>query len=133
MCGHSERAIDGRAVLRMFAVEGWWPERTAETMDRAIAASSAVGAWRGDTLVGFARIVTDGTFRAYVDDVIVDRGHRLEGVAGALVGALIDPLPAGVLVSVFCAPSLQPVYEGMGFSATKQTVLHRAASAGSPG
>ena len=125
---HDERPIEARAVLTLFAAEGWWPERTADTMGRALASGPAAGAWRVDRLVGFARIVTDGTFRAYLEDVIVDRSHRLDGVAGALVGALLEPLPAQVLVSVFCAPSLAPVYAGMGFAATKQTVLHRPAA-----
>ncbi|MFG1925098.1 GNAT family N-acetyltransferase [Cryptosporangium sp. NPDC048952] len=122
---HRERTIDACAVLELFAVERWWPERTPEGMARAIAGGPAVAAWSSDRVVGFARLLTDGVYRAYVEDVIVDRRFRRHGVAGAVVGALLEPLPDGVVVSLFCAPSLEPVYAGIGFSATKQTVMHR--------
>lgn len=123
---HCERPIEVRGVLALFAVEGWWPERTASSLERVLLTGDAVAAWSGDHVIGFARVLSDGVFRAYVEDVIVDRGFRCEGVATSLVDALIAELPSDAVVSVFCAPSLEPVYGAMGFTATKQTVMHRA-------
>lgn len=31
----------------------------------------SVGAWKDDTLIGFARAVSDGKFRAYIEDIVI--------------------------------------------------------------
>ena len=66
----SVREIPAEGVLRLYAAVGWWPERTAGQVSAVLRASPAVGAWHGQDLVGFARAVTDGILRAYVEDVI---------------------------------------------------------------
>ena len=44
--------------------------------------------WRGDSLIGFARLLTDFTYRATLYDVIVDRAHQGQGVGLALMQAI---------------------------------------------
>ena len=74
---HSVRAIEPDSVLALYRQQGWWPERTAGQVTAALSTAPAAGAWRADDLVGFARAVTDGVLRAYVEDVIVARDLRL--------------------------------------------------------
>ncbi len=88
----------------------------------------AVGAWDGGEVVGFARAVTDGVFRAYVEDVVVSRRHRGQGIGRQLVESLHQELRGIEVVSVFCHSSLCEFYSRTGYSFTSQSVGHRTAT-----
>jgi GNAT superfamily N-acetyltransferase len=120
-----QRPIDPAAVTGLFGAESWWPERTAAATADVLGRGPAVGAWTGTRLIGFARAVTDGRYRAYVEDVVVAPARRSEGIAHALVGRLLGELPATALVSLFCSPRLRSLYADLGFNATQQIVVHR--------
>jgi GNAT superfamily N-acetyltransferase len=122
---HAERPIPAGEVLSLYRAQGWWPERTARQVGRALSAGPAVGAWYDEALVGFARAVTDGMLRAYVEDVVVAERFRGAGVGHALVRGLLDQLDPIPVVSLFCARELVPFYETADFRPTTQVVLHR--------
>ena len=42
--------------------------------------SIAIGVWEENELVGFARVVSDGVFRAYIEDVVVHENVRNKGI-----------------------------------------------------
>jgi GNAT superfamily N-acetyltransferase len=123
---HRERRIAAEDVVRLYREAGWWPERTASALTSVLAATPAVGAWDGERLVGFARLVTDGGFRGFREDVVVSASHRGRGVASALVAALLDDAAGVDVVTTFCDEALVPLYEAAGFRRTRQAVLHRA-------
>ncbi|GLZ80256.1 N-acetyltransferase [Actinorhabdospora filicis] len=124
------RPIEPASVLALYAEEGWWPERTGEQVGRLLAAGPSVGAWDGDRLVGFARAVTDGVCRAYIEDVIVTGPMRGSSLGRRLMEALRERLDAtlapGAVVSLFCGPDLVPFYEWNGFAFTSQRVGHHS-------
>jgi GNAT superfamily N-acetyltransferase len=127
---HGQREIPAEGVLELYRAEGWWPERTAEQVRAVLRAAPAVGAWHGQELIGFARAVTDGVLRAYVEDVIVSPGWRGAGVGRALLAGLIKQLEPIPVVTLFCSPSLVAHYEASSFRTTRQVVMHRAAVTG---
>jgi GNAT superfamily N-acetyltransferase len=90
-----------------------------------LAGGPAVGAWHEAALVGFARAVTDGVLRAYVEDVVVEERFRGTGVGRTLVRSLLDQLGSVPVVSLFCSRELVPFYEATDFHPTAQVVLHR--------
>jgi predicted GNAT family N-acyltransferase len=114
------------AVLALYRSERWWPERTEPQMASVLETAPAVGAWEHDRLVGFARAVTDGVTRAYLEDVIVLPEMRRHGVGRELVVCLLGELAPVPLVTIFCQEGLAPFYESHGFEATRQVVLHRS-------
>ena len=127
---HGQREIPAEGVLELYRAEGWWPERTAEQVGAVLRAAPAVGAWHGQELIGFARAVTDGVLRAYVEDVIVSPEWRGAGVGRALLAGLIKQLEPIPVVTLFCSPGLVAHYEASSFRTTRQVVMHRAAVAG---
>lgn len=122
---HRLRAIPAAAIRSLYAVEGWWPERTESAIDKVLAAGPAVGGWDGDQLVGFARAVSDGEFRAYVEDVVVAPSHRGSGGGAALMTALQAELAGIDVVSLFCQAELTDFYQRAGYRFTRQQVGHR--------
>jgi GNAT superfamily N-acetyltransferase len=123
-----QRGIPAEGVLGLYRAAGWWPERTADQVRAFLQASPAVGAWHGQELIGFARAVTDGIMRAYVEDVIVAPGWRGRGVGRALLAGLTEQLGPVPLVTLFCSPDLVPYYEASSFKKTRQVVMHRNGS-----
>jgi GNAT superfamily N-acetyltransferase len=122
---HTERQIPSDQVLALYRAAEWWPERTARELDLVLRDSPAAGAWHGTQLIGFARAVTDGVLRAYVEDVVVAPSRRGSGIGQALLDRLIQALDAIPVVTLFCAPDLVRYYEASFFAATRQVVMHR--------
>ena len=123
---HAERAIPADQVLALYRSAQWWPERTPDQVDHVLRAFPAVGAWHRGQLVGFARAVTDGVLRAYIEDVIVVPSHRGSRIGQAVLDRLISELGAIPVVSLFCSADLVRYYEASSFAATRQVVMHRS-------
>ena len=122
---HRERPVPSDRLRRLYDHLGWWPERGEAAIAGMLSGAIAVGAWREDELVGFARAVTDGLFRAYLEDVAVHSDHRRQGIGSRLVSRLLRELGDIDLTSLFCQPDLVAFYEKLGFRPTRQIVLHR--------
>lgn len=123
---HHTRPIPAAGVRALYQQADWWPERSEDAIAEVIANGPAVGAWDGDRLVGFARAVTDGRFRAYIEDVVVDASHRRSGCGTALLAALQSELAGIDVVSLFCHRDHADFYERAGFNFTRQRIGHRA-------
>jgi GNAT superfamily N-acetyltransferase len=124
---HSERPIPAHAVRHLYDLEGWWPQRSLDDLAFVLDQDYAAGAWRGEQLIGFARAVSDGRLRAYIEDVIVHPDHRQQGAGEQLLDCLLSQLNHVETISLFCAAELAPWYERQGFQLYRsQHVLHRS-------
>jgi GNAT superfamily N-acetyltransferase len=84
------------ARLQLDVIHGWLRETywatgvRRDVVDRAFAGSLAIGAYRGAAQIGVARAVTDRATFAWLCDVYVDAPARGQGLATAMVRALMD-------------------------------------------
>ena len=121
-----ERPVAAAAVRRLYDGAGWWPDWELEGIERAIEASVAVGAWDEERLVGFARAISDGVHRAYVEDVVIDTEYRGRGIGEKIVAALVEAIGDVHIVSLFCEPERVEFYGRNGFRASETAVMvHR--------
>src|ERR1043165_4046910 len=85
-----ERArLDLSAIHRYISEESYWGKgRPFEVVRRSVENSLPFGIYRGEELVGFARVVTDYATFAWLADVFVLEGLRGRGIGEALVLAV---------------------------------------------
>ena len=114
-----DRPVAAAAVRRLYDGAGWWPDWELDGIERAIEASVAVGAWDGERLVGFARAISDGEHRAYVEDVVIDPEYRGRGIGEQIVAALVEAIGDVHIVSLFCEPERVEFYGRNGFRASE--------------
>jgi GNAT superfamily N-acetyltransferase len=85
--------VDVDAVHRFLAEEAYWvPGRGRDTVERLVRDSTRViAAYAPDgSMVGFARVGSDGSNYAWLGDVFVLEGHRGRGLGQALVREAVE-------------------------------------------
>ncbi|MFJ8526681.1 GNAT family N-acetyltransferase [Bacillus sp. NPDC094106] len=122
---HHEQSVPVNQVKLLYNSVGWWPERKEEDISNMLENSIAIGVWKEDQLIGFARAVTDGVFRAYIEDVVVHDRVRNKGIGEKMMTMLLDELAGIDIISLFCEEKLIEFYGKQQFKATKQLVMHR--------
>jgi ribosomal protein S18 acetylase RimI-like enzyme len=80
------------AVLRdLYEHAPWARGRTIEGIQRMLENTDFhFSAWDGGNLVGFARVLTDGIYRATLWDVVVRPDYRKRGVGEALMSRILS-------------------------------------------
>ena len=115
---------DDRARLDIARVHAWlassyWsPGIAHDLVERAIAGSHPLGAYRDGVQIGFARAITDHATFAWIADVFVDEGVRGQGIGRAMVGWFVDhPSFVGIRRIGLVTADAHRVYEKLGFHA----------------
>jgi ribosomal protein S18 acetylase RimI-like enzyme len=122
----SEKVIKASNVIRLYQDAGWWHDRLEEDIEEMLNNAQSVGVWEDETLIGFARAVSDGKFRAYIEDVLIHSSYRKEGIGEKLVSKLLAELSHIDVISLFCEEHLIPFYEKNQFKYSKlQFVMHK--------
>ncbi|MCR8848313.1 GNAT family N-acetyltransferase [Rossellomorea sp. SC111] len=123
---YTERAIKPQDVMKLYQDVSWWGERQEQDIEEMLIKGLSVGAWVDGTLVGFARAVSDGKFRAYVEDVVIHSSYRKEHIGTKLVSKVLDELSHIDVISLFCEEHLIPFYEKNSFKYSKsQFIMHK--------
>ena len=111
------RPVSAKAVQSLLRQTDWAGTRTEEDIQVMLGNSSLLlGAWREDSLVGFARVLTDDCFRAFIDDVVVTEAERGQGVGHALMDHLMQRLVHLEEVTLFCDETVVSFYEQHNFA-----------------
>jgi ribosomal protein S18 acetylase RimI-like enzyme len=126
ICSYAEKPIKAIDVMELYQNVGWWQERLKQDIEEMLNKQLSVGAWRDNTLIGFARAVTDGKFRAYIEDVVIHHSFQKEGIGTKLIEKLLEDLSHIDVISLFCEEHLIPFYQKNNFKYSKsQFVMHR--------
>ena len=110
------------AQLHVFFAREWWTAGRSLAETRRCVEGSQVRIGLIDDagdLIGFARVVTDYTFKALIFDVIVAESHRGKGLGDRLIELVLShPDLARVRhFELYCLPDAGSFYERHGFSA----------------
>ena len=113
-------------MRELYTNVGWWPMRTTEEIAQVLENALAVGVWKENQLVGFARVVSDQRLHGYIEDVVVHPNYQKRGIGKLLLAELLDRLSHFETVTLFWHRPLLPFYEEYGFQDfPSQAVMHR--------
>ncbi|TCW57981.1 acetyltransferase (GNAT) family protein [Bacillus thuringiensis] len=121
-----EQPICVEKIKKLYDSVGWWPERKEIDIQKMLKYSIAIGVWEENELIGFARVVSDGVFRAYIEDVVVHENVRNKGIGEKMLTILLQEISHVHIVSLFCGEKLINFYGEKQFQVTKQIVMHRS-------
>ena len=87
-----------------------------DTVERAIAGSHCLGAYRNEEQIGFARTITDYATFAWVADVWIEETARGQGLGRRMVQWFLDhPRYAGIRRFALTTRDAHGVYQALGF------------------
>jgi GNAT superfamily N-acetyltransferase len=113
---------DNPARLDLARIHGWlassyWsPGIARDVVERAVAGSHPLGAYRDGAQVGFARTITDHATFAWIADVWIDEPARGQGLGRRMVQWYLDhPDFAGIRRFALTTKDAHGVYAQLGF------------------
>ena len=110
----SVEGIDWDRAKADLAADSFDNGRSAAALRRSFEQSRHVAFARdGDRVVGMARLLSDGVCNAYLVDVWTASAYRRQGIASAMIRALLDEVP-GQHVGLQ-ADDGQELYRSLGF------------------
>lgn len=103
-------------LQRLFSQANWANDRVEVDIQKLIDnLNNFVCAYHDAALVGFARALSDGMYRALIEDVVVDIEHRGKGVGKLLVSSLMNLLRDVDQVYLNTGNDLEKFYGSLGF------------------
>lgn len=128
--------IDLNQLRDLFEASAFWAkERSVEDLEIAIANSEPVITVRDkERLIGFARAISDGIYRATIWDVVIHPDYQRTGLGSKLVETVLShPRMSRVERTYLMTTHQQRFYEKIGFQTNSTTtmVLHNQSNLGS--
>lgn len=116
------KIYDDQSMVQLDKVEAllkksyWAKDRDIETIKTSVSNSICFSLIINKEQVGFARVVTDYASVAYIADVIVDSGHRGQGLGRWLVEVVVNDPRWKSKFMFLVTDDAHTLYEKLGFA-----------------
>ena len=108
--------INPEELRRLLLQTSWANDRGPLDIQQMLDRSQiTLGVWHEDQLIGFSRVITDDLYRALIDDVVVDRAYRKQGVAAEMLEKILMRTQHVEIVMLDCDANLAGFYGKFGF------------------
>ncbi len=119
-----DRPLTPQDVQRLLKQTGWANNRDILGIEKMLENSFlTLGVWDYNRLVGFARVLSDGIYRALIDDVVVDESYRGKGIGTQVMKHLLSRLEQVEEVFLRTGKEMVPFYERFGFTKSEGITL----------
>ena len=113
---------DSDQFWKLFQTTGWNEkyQLSPDDLMQALRASwYLLGAYDGEQLVGFGRLVSDGVLHAMIYELIVLPEYQGQGIGGKILEKLVEKCQEADVrdIQLFCACGKRAFYEKRGFVA----------------
>lgn len=110
--------INPEELFGLLQQTSWANDRSPLDIQRMLDRSQiTLGVWDEDKLIAFARVITDDSYRALIDDVVVESAYRKQGVASHMLEKIFKRTEHIELVMLDCDQDLIGFYGQFGFKA----------------
>jgi GNAT superfamily N-acetyltransferase len=117
--------IDGDDALALLQSTDWGAGMDRAVLMRAIANSITFGLFRGKTLIGLGRAVTDLATYAYWTDVVIAEGHRGQGLGRWLSECMLGhPHLQRLRRVTLLTRDAEQLYAGIGFKVGPGSLIY---------
>jgi len=118
-------SLDVDQLRRLYEQAPWARGRSKDGIARMLANTDYYfTGWDGPRLVAFARVLTDGIYRATLWDVVVDAAYQGRGVGEGLMGVILaHPVLSRVEKFWLNTRDKQTFYERFGFVSSSQGMV----------
>ena len=107
-------------LLKLFKQTTWASNRTEEGVKLLLQNTKNYVLIRDDKLViGYGRAISDGIYRAVLDDIVVDKNYRNQGIGHQIVQELLHQVNNIEQVFLSTKPELEHFYNTHGFVKSK--------------
>ena len=111
-----KRRLQVERIHRWLGSSYWSPGIERALVERAIAGSHCLGAYRDGEQLGYARMITDHATFAWLADVWIDEGARGQGLGRRMVNWFVEhPRFAGIRRIALVTADAHGVYKNIGF------------------
>jgi N-acetylglutamate synthase-like GNAT family acetyltransferase len=118
--------VDLEQLQSLFAIAAFWAKnRRRDDLAIAIANSDPViSVWRESQIVGFARAISDGIYRATIWDVVVHPDYQGAGLGRKLVQTILSHPKVSRVERVYLMTTYQQeFYQRIGFKQNTSTTM----------
>lgn len=120
----TEQHPEASELLNLFLQTSWAKDRSIKGIELLLRNTKTYVVIKDNSkLIGFGRALSDGIYRAMLDDIIVDENYRKHGLGKIIVKNLIDQLDGVEQVFLNTKPDLESYYETYGFSRSKALTM----------
>ncbi len=124
-----EKFDTGRQVelYEFYSLQWWTKSRSFDELVQMLKGSDITIGCCGDNgeLIGFARVLTDYTFKAMIFDVIVRQDHQGSGTGREIIDRLINHHALNRVGSfeLYCPDRIAPFYQHIGFKTSSSSLM----------
>lgn len=80
---------------------------------------------KNSALIGFGRAITDGIYRALIDDIIVDNSYQKRGLGKVIIENLLKQLVGIDEIFLNTKPDLEEFYKKFGFAKVRTITMKK--------
>ena len=111
-------------LLYLYSLTDWANKRTAKDVEKMLSNKDLCFTVRDEgRLIGFARVMTDFTYRALIDDLIVDTKYRGKGIGARLMELIGEELRDVEEVFLGCLEDKVGFYQKFGYKIADHPVM----------
>lgn len=119
------RTPDIEKLIHLFQQTGWDDKTDASRMKSMVENSNIiVTAWDNKEMVGFARCTTDYTFNGQINNVVVDKKYKGQGIGKKLISKILESSDK-VTYILRADPDNVDFYKKLGFEKADLAVIYK--------
>ena len=121
--------VEPEAALALFRTVDWADRRSLESVGPALAGTYLlITGWHDGQCVGIVRVLSDGVYRALIEDVIVHPDFQGQGLGRLMLEATVAHPKVRDLEAVFLFTSSPGFYERFGFKSSVHGMFRLSAA-----
>ena len=116
----SENPPKASELLKLFNQTSWAKKRSIDGIQTLLENTQIFVTIRKDSiLIGYGRAISDGIYRALIDDIVIDENYRKKELGKNVLNNLLEKLQGVDEIFLNTGEHLEMFYEKFGFERAK--------------